>query len=167
MQFSVAQQAADGFVSLINDPVSALDYLLGENVWETEWKDQGGAAYVSDWLQIWLLSGLAHEACSGDVNVYIHAVALVFVEFSTNENLFAGLTPVPPQPRWLVTPATEENSRFVVSQEFLLPESLTPAGFTTTRRSSQEARRAAVMDFFVHPERSRYGYNTYLYHAEK
>ncbi|HTL42078.1 MAG TPA: hypothetical protein VL294_11455 [Pseudolysinimonas sp.] len=162
MQLSLAQCAADDFVSFTNEPQILLEQLLDRSLTESE--HERLPLVVSDLLHIWLVSGLAHKACHDDVLVYINAVALVYVEFSMRSMLSGeGYKPVPPTPQALLTPVTEDSAAFVTKQEFLLPVSLLPDGFVQTARLSIENRRSEVREFIAHPERHRYGFNTYQY----
>lgn len=166
MQFSLAQQAADDFVSFVGDPHRSLEDFLGEELAQEELEQAELPEHISDWLHIWLLSGRAHRACRGDVTVYMNAVALVFAEFSMSK-LLDWLKPAPPTPRAIVTPVTEDDAAFITAPEFLLPASLTPDGFEGSQQPSKNARRRETLAFVKHPERSRYGFNTYGYYPEQ
>lgn len=163
MQISHAHNVADEFVSFIGDPRTAIEDELGDEYVQQLPQEHVWLDYVSDWLHLWMLSGLGYRSCVGDSVTYIGAVALVYAELATNPALFEGHHAVPAMPEALLTQTLDENAKFVSSPEFWLPVALTPAVVELSRMPNKEAQRTAVATFVEHPEWHRYGFNTYRY----
>lgn len=159
MQFSVTQKAASSFSYFYYDANTALEHELGKKLGRTI-PSMLGFDYVSDWLHLWLLSGLGHRDCLGSSLIYMSTVALTYVRYGTHPRHFEDTGAAPPAPMSLIKQAAIREDRNVSSAEYPLPMSLSSEGFEVTRHLGVKSRRVAVLEFIEQPQQFRYGIDT-------
>jgi hypothetical protein len=165
MQFSIAQCAAQGFAQFRWATNDVLEGYLGSKLSEKLPVRPINLDYVSDWLHLWLLSGLAHFECANDPLIYTNAVALTYVEYGMHRESFERVEAAPPAPVALIKSTAAREEFTVSSPELPIPMALTPAGFEITRRLTKSDRRSWVLAFVEQPERFRYGFDTSIPHS--
>jgi len=158
MQYNSAQTAANEFFSFTFDPWDYYPKIDQEEADLQEWQQK--LEFVSDFLELWLLTGRAHEACIGKFGIYAHAVSLIFAELDAHPTFYPGadripfLPPTPPQFRG---PSIEVEGDFVVAPSFVLPGSLTRERFKETALYSPKQRRYRIKQFLANPWVFRHG----------
>ena len=147
MQYSHAQDVADGFVAFLRFPQEESTLLQNVESLEDQLRKLD---CLSDWLQLWLDSGEAYRYCGTNFGLYMHAVAIVFAERFLNPGLLKELDVVP-------TATAEGDGEFITNQEYVLPASMTIDGFMASSSFTNKQRKWAIQYLLENAKRARYG----------
>lgn len=139
MQFSIAQSAARSFSSFTDAHFENSDLALWAGP-DTHWTN--GFKYLSDELDLWLLSGAAHDVCSRRYDVFLQAVIIVIANKPYDAALY---------PDWesLLPPSSQMNREkdhtvALDEDEYDLPNFLSTEYFDFVGCLTDEQRKARI-----------------------